>query len=121
MATRVQSPVRTLEIEDEHGEVTIYRHALSWAAFGKLQDAWQVDLAEVEKRLGVPSFGTVNDILLASACDDGAIQSMADVLKLAQSITPQGLLAFIQEMNAAASPPITKPAHGTEGKKKSLT
>jgi hypothetical protein len=114
---RVQTPVRTLEVEGEDHVVTVYRHALSWAAFGKLQDQWQLDLTEVEKKLASPTYETVNDIMLATACEGGTVQSMADVLKLASQITPQDLLLFIQELNLAASPPITSAAPG-EGKKK---
>lgn len=103
-AMRVQSPIRTLEVETDSG-VQVYKHALSWAAFGRLQDAWKMDLAEVEKKISSPTYQTVNDILLATACKGGAVESMADVEVLADQITPAQLMAFVQEVVEAAQPP----------------
>lgn len=103
---RAQSPIRTLEIEDGDGKVAVYRFGLTWAAYGRLQDTWGVDLAEVEKKLQTPDFKTINDVLKCSAVPtDGQTFGDDDLSKLSEMLSPVVMGAFITELLEASQPP----------------
>jgi hypothetical protein len=105
---KVQSKVRQLEI-DVDGTASIYRFALSWQAFGNLQDMWKLDLADVEKKLSAPDYQTINEVLLATAVEGSGIETMDDLKKkIAPHVSPPELLAFFKEVLEAGQPTETK-------------